>query len=385
MKAFVIGDPHFKHTTDASEMETYVKKIIGIARKHDPHFIVVLGDILNDHEVVRVQPHKLAEKLLEGLSDIAHTYVLMGNHDYINNSQFLTDNHIFGPFKKWQNLTIVDKTIDVVFESQDRYFVFVPYVPPGKFGEALDTLIKEGGTWELADCIFAHQEFKGCKPRMKDNIFKSKTGDVWSEDYPLVVSGHIHKSQDVGNNIKYPGNSFQHSHKESCNKYVWIMEWAEGVDEPYITKINTGLKKKKILTLSIDEIKEKGEDIIKEQSKFDLRINLIGSSAEFNNFRTTKMYNTFANNGTTFTYELKVNSTERNSEQSDNYVDGVPISSGTTRSDISYDRVFQDLVLCKSDKIKREYEKLFGPLTTSHKDFIEIEIVTDSEEEYIEI
>ncbi len=377
MKALVIGDPHFKHNSDVSESEEYVTKIISIAREHDPTFIVVLGDILDTHEIVRVQPHNLAEKFIEGLSEIAHTYVLIGNHDYINNSQFLTTNHIFGPFKKWSNLTIVDTVKEVYIE--EKYFVFVPYVPPGRFLEALNTLVTPDATetWELADCIFAHQEFKGCKPRNKDNTFKSKVGDVWDEDYPLVISGHIHKAQNVGKNIKYPGNSLQNSYLENPNKCVLIVEWPEDTEdtegEPKFTKISTGMKKKKSIDMNVSEIKEKGLEYFKDDSDSDnyhLQINLIGTTAEFNNFKTSELHAKLTAQGTVFSYEITATQKVKNTDV---------VLSGATRSEVSYDKVFQNLVFTKNELIKKQYEKLFGVLEPEEKEYIEINFV-DSEE-----
>jgi DNA repair exonuclease SbcCD nuclease subunit len=376
MKALVIGDPHFKHNSDVSESEEYVTKIVAIAREHNPTFIVVLGDILNTHEIVRVQPHNLAEKFIEGLSEIAHTYVLIGNHDYINNSQFLTTNHIFGPFKKWNNVTIVDTTTGVYIE--EKYFVFVPYVPVGRFQEALDTLVKDGETWELADCIFAHQEFKGCKPRNKDNTFKSKVGDVWDEDYPLVISGHIHKAQNVGKNIKYPGNSLQHSYLENPNKHVLIVEWREDTDsigdeisEPKFTKISTGMKKKKSIDMNVTEIKEKGSECFEDNESFNLQINLIGTTAEFNNFKTSELYTELTSQGTVFSYEIAATKQPKNNDV---------VLSGSNRSDVSYDKVFQNLVSTKNELIKKQYEKVFGVLEPEEKEYIEINYVSDSSE-----
>lgn len=374
MKALVIGDPHFKHNSDVTESEEYVKNIVNIALENSPTFIVILGDILDTHEIVRVQPHNLAEKFIEGLSEIAHTYVLIGNHDYINNSQFLTTNHIFGPFKKWSNLTIVDQVVGVYIE--DRYFVFVPYVPVGRFQEALDTLVKDGETWEFADCIFAHQEFRNCKPRNKDNTFKSKVGDVWDEDYPLIISGHIHKAQNVGPNIKYPGNSQQHSYLENANKYVWIVEWSENTDdetstEPKITKIATGIKKKKAINMNVADIKGKSIDYFDEYNSFHLQVNLVGTSAEFNNFKSSKLYADLTAAGTVFSYQLEQTQPIKKSEA---------VVFGTRRSDVSYSKVFSGLVSSKNNPhIKKQYEKLYGPLE-ENEDCIEINYVDSAEE-----
>ena len=37
--------------------------------------------------------------------------LLVGNHDYINNQQFLTNNHWMNAMKDWNNVTIIDKVI----------------------------------------------------------------------------------------------------------------------------------------------------------------------------------------------------------------------------------------------------------------------------------
>ena len=76
---------------------------------------MLLGDILDTHEIVKIQPHNLATRLIDELSSIAPTFVIMGNHDLLNHNQFLTNNHIFNPFKKWKNVFIVDKPLKYNF------------------------------------------------------------------------------------------------------------------------------------------------------------------------------------------------------------------------------------------------------------------------------
>jgi len=364
MKTLVIGDPHFKYKK-IKELEDYVKNIVSIAEKNRPTFIVILGDILDTHEIVRVQPHKLVTAFLKDLSNIAHTYVLIGNHDYINNSQFLTDNHIFNPFKEWSDLTIVDKVIYI--DLDDKSFVFVPYVPKGMFIEALDTLIEKGQTWEFADCIFAHQEFRGCK---KTDSFKSTSGDLWDEDYPLVISGHIHIAQNLGGNVKYPGSSLQHFHHEPHNKYVWVVEWKD--PEPKITKINVGLKQKKLLNMTIQELNKKEEKFFNDLFKpsgLDLKINLLGTLAELKNFKTSDKCINLEKKGVLFSYELKT----------DYVVKGLD---NATKLDVRYDTVFQEIVSAKSDFIKREYKFLFGDLGVSEKkdDYMELNFISEDED-----
>ena len=173
--------------------------------------------------------------MIEQLSQIAPTYVLIGNHDLINHSQFLTDNHIFNPMKKWPNVFIADTMPQVLqiedSDGEERTFVFCPYTPPGRFAEALNKIVPLGYTWELADAIFAHQEFEGCKM----NQITSEEGDVWDPAFPPVISGHIHDAQTVGENVFYPGSAIQHGFGESAGKRIWFINWEpdeEGESSP---------------------------------------------------------------------------------------------------------------------------------------------------------
>ncbi len=64
---------------------------------------------------------------------------------------------------------------------------------------------------ENVNCIFAHQEFYGCKMGAIESI----EGDKWDHSFPLVISGHIHSEQRPQKNIFYPGSVIQHAFGES--------------------------------------------------------------------------------------------------------------------------------------------------------------------------
>src|ERR1700677_1968587 len=155
--ALVIGDPHFK-ISNIIETQAMIASIMIQANKKRPDIIVVLGDVLDRHESIHVSPLTRAVNFLKSLTEITPTYVLIGNHDLKNNQQFLSDEHPFVSLKYWhQNMTIVSTTLMVNIKGQN--LVFVPYVPPGRFLEALN--LCQG--WESATAIFAHQEFFGCQ------------------------------------------------------------------------------------------------------------------------------------------------------------------------------------------------------------------------------
>lgn len=192
-RVLFIGDVHFKHN-NLNEMTIMMEKLRNIDEHYD--FSVVAGDILDSHEKIDVQLMNRAYDMIKLLKARTHVYICVGNHDMINNQQFLTDAHWMNGMKEWKDVTIVDKP--VTFNK----FLFVPYVFPGRFVEALETV----DDWKDALCIFAHQEIKGCRM----GAIESVKGDEWDTEWPLIISGHIHDQQHPQDNVFYPGSVIDH-------------------------------------------------------------------------------------------------------------------------------------------------------------------------------
>jgi len=197
-----------------------------------------------------------------------------------NNQAFLDNNHAFTSFKNWENLTVCDRVREYIIE--DKKFVFCPYVPPGRFKEALDTL----PNWETATAIFAHQEFLGCR---FNPVAVSEIGDPWDSNLPLVVSGHIHDSQWVNDNVFYPGSSIQHAFGESADKTVVMITFK---DKPKFKKYNLGMRKKKIIYLELENI----DSFKPDNSENEIKLVLKGTSEEFKTFRKSKKYHELTKN-----------------------------------------------------------------------------------------
>lgn len=125
-----IGDPHFQ-TTNIPEVDLFLDKIQKLAIDKNPDLIVIAGDILHNHERLHTIALNKAYDLVNSMKAIAKTYILVGNHDYISNQQFLTDNHWMNGMKSWENTVIVDKVMEETIKGEK--FVFVPYVPTGRF------------------------------------------------------------------------------------------------------------------------------------------------------------------------------------------------------------------------------------------------------------
>lgn len=359
--ALVIGDPHFKASRQKEGRE-FVEKMIEKAVELTPEFIVILGDSLDTHETAKQGPFDLLHDLLSVLVNIAHTYLIVGNHDYINQSQFLSDKHFFNPYKKWENLTVVDRPI--YREINAHAFVFCPYVQPGKFVEALNVLVEEGQMWDLADCIFAHQEFAGCKMGAKI----STAGDGWDESYPPVISGHIHDAQTLNDQIFYTGSSIQHAFGESTKKRVWFVEF--GSDEPpffSVEKHDLGMKAKKMMYLTVKEVEDFN---VKQLDKYEIKMSLKGTSEEFKVFRRSKTYEQLAKLGVKFAYQK---------------VDDVTSDKigKRTREHVSFLNVLSKVVKEKSDPVQKMYKMVIEDAISSPVDEVDIPQRSKSQEESI--
>lgn len=240
-KIFVIGDPHFK-INNIEETNEMSQKILSILDQIHPDAVVCLGDILDRHETIHVGPLLRSIDFFQKIASKYRLYILIGNHDRPSNQVFLTDEHPFTALKQWKNTTIVDKVLSdtILHES----FLFVPYVPPGRFMEAIQTHTSEISKFK---CIFAHQEFYGAKM----GIAESKIGDIWPSENPLVVSGHIHDFDELGSNIIYTGTPIQHSFGDKDDKRVFLFTFGETIK---YEKYDLELPKKKIIKISFSEI-----------------------------------------------------------------------------------------------------------------------------------
>lgn len=202
-----VGDLHIK-PTNVHLVDLVEKQIQDTLRRHPTlRRVMLLGDVLDTFERVHTQALNRAYQLIHTLRQVAHVYILVGNHDYINNQQFLTDQHWMNALKDWEQVTIVDR----VHSIRDPAFraLAVPYVPPQQFQAALETADLP---WRDVDYIFAHQEIRGCKM----GAIVSTHGDVWEADAPLLISGHIHDPQQPQPNVVYVGaclpNAFGDAH-----------------------------------------------------------------------------------------------------------------------------------------------------------------------------
>jgi DNA repair exonuclease SbcCD nuclease subunit len=290
LSLLAIGDPHFK-LENLSETEFYITKITTIIKTKKPDYVVILGDLLHCHERVHTTVLNRAYDFIDQLRQLCPVYVLVGNHDYINNSQFLTSNHWMNAMKEWSNVEIVDtgKTLETSFGK----LIFCPYVYPGKFEEALNIIDAE---WKTARTIFCHQEFYGCTM----GAMPSVDGDKWDINSPFVISGHVHDKQRVQENIFYTGSSIQHAFGESYDKTITMCYLGNDIR---LEDIDLEMPKKKIIYMGMDQIDNFDYN---KSSKNKIKITLSGTSEEFKTFRKSRKYKELVDQGVKIVYKNKI-------------------------------------------------------------------------------
>lgn len=326
----VIGDPHFQQT-NMVEVNLFIEKLMELikTKKSCIDYIVVLGDVLHFHERLHTTPLNKAYELIKKLREYAPVYILVGNHDYTTNQAFLSEDHWMNGMKEWKDVIIVDKVVELAKGSQ--LFLFVPYVPPGRFIEALKT---HSSDYKRATAIFAHQEFQGCKM----GPILSTDGDVWDESYPLVVSGHIHSKQTI-KNVYYTGSAMQNAFGESEKNIIAYITYAH--DGTYsIEENDLNLPRKKIVYKTLDEIDDYD---LSKKSIDHIKLTISGTQEEFKAFKKTKKYKDIQESGAKISFKSN------------------RIDSGNERIQDEYDfaLVLDKLVdLEKSPYLRQVYEKV---------------------------
>jgi DNA repair exonuclease SbcCD nuclease subunit len=275
-----IGDPHFR-VDNIEETQQFTSNLSKYLDENEIDTIIVMGDVLHTHEKIHTFALNAAFDFFKMLSSKNKpVYSLVGNHDATSNTIFLTNNHWMNVLKGWKNLTIVDYPLKVQVEN--NFIVLCPYVPDGRFKEALNHIDE----WKESICIFGHQLIDGAKMGM----IVAKDVENWNENYPMLVSGHIHDKQWIGKNVYYTGSSLQHGFGETGDKSLSLVKIpyeSDGKNNILVEEIYLEIKKKKIIYADVsdlDEIKEKlNEDI-------EYKIVLSGNENDFKALKNSSLY-----------------------------------------------------------------------------------------------
>ena len=332
MQIVAIGDTHFK-VDNMNIVDKLIEEIVSKLTLLKPDLIVLLGDILHDHERLHTLALNRALDFINKLRNISKVFVLVGNHDMINHDQFLSDQHWMNALKQWDNVCIVDKVEHLECSEIDANFIFCPYVAPGRFQEALET---HEFDWRESDIIFAHQEFKGCKM----GAIISEDGDEWDIDDPFVISGHIHSKQSPQDNIMYPGSSMQVAYGESNENIILIVDYNDGEIE--LTEQILNIPRKRIVYIDTDSFDQYEPPTTEDEIKITIK----GKYTDFKAIKKTSKYKKLVKMGFKISYKhekLDITTDKKKAEVKD------------------FTNVLESLVKSSSDEfLNKAYDKLLN-------------------------
>jgi len=291
-KIIVIGDPHIR-IEEELYVRHYFNSIEQLLDQVNPDLIIILGDVLHNHEKIHSSSMNLAYTFFHLCRKRAHTFCLVGNHDAINNQIFLTDDHWMNGCKEWEQLTIVDKPI--VYQHPDGLrLCLLPYVPDGRFKDAL--LVTDG--WKTSHLLFSHQLFNGCQmgPIIASDV------EEYEDDYPLCFNGHIHSYQKVKHNLICIGSSRPVGYADTQSKKVMCITATMREDSSCKCKLKEypiDNLVKKVITCTVSQT-----DQLSLSTHSDIKYVIKGTSEELKSFKRGKLYKELVDNH--IPYQLKI-------------------------------------------------------------------------------
>lgn len=373
-KIIVIGDQHFT-TKNIPEIEAFIKVMTDIAMSTKPDLIVLLGDLLHTHEKINTVPLNKAYEFINNMRNIATTYVIVGNHDYINASQFLTTNHWLNGIKEWNNVVVVDNIKHLILKN--KVLFFAPYVEPNRFIEALDTSVGEDDDevvhWKQANLIFCHQEFAGCN--MNGNYISNQ--GHWDLSFPQIIAGHIHTRQHLQKNIYYTGSSMETEWKDesilnpqASYNSIALITYQEG-DNFELQEIPIKLTRKIKIHLTIDELdsfiiptptqEEEGTD-----DKIKIQISGIPYE-EFNTLKKTAKYKELIENNIKVDFEFNKSEVKVNNQKLQDIINDETLNN-------DFRSIFKTIVNQHKDPVFHQiYEQIMNDRLIDTKDILIIE------------
>lgn len=345
MKLFCIGDLHIK-VDNISIIDILEKKICDILQERAAEFqaIIVLGDVLHTHEKLHTMPLNRAHRFFLALRVFGlPIFVIVGNHDYIQNDQFLSNNHWMNVLEK---VSVVDKI--KYFDFDEEYITLCPYVPPRRFLEALKTGERD---WSKSVAIFCHQEFEGARMQ---NGHISVEGDEWDLKRPQVISGHIHTRQTLSTGVHYVGSAIPTADGRS---FVTIFD-SKKVGEQTIEQIQLSFPRQKRITTTIEELETNFSSV--EVSDIS-RIVIVGKYEDFKDFRRGPIYSSLL--------ESKIKVIFKQYSSSKANLAAEPVE----KSFPEY--LYNEVLKCANEEIYCAYEKVAHNRDISPKDVLLVSLI----------
>jgi len=222
MKILRVGDPHVQ-VSNLKDSEALLDFVISTAIKEKVTAIEFLGDLFHTHAILRVEVVDFWKRAFEKIKFAHNDYqgiecrVLVGNHDQPGSRE---KEQVMNALNMFQDK---DHTPD---NGGYRYIINRPMIIDGigyvPYHSNQEHFISEAALLynQGAMLLVAHQTFTGAQ---YENGFFSEEGiDPEKLLQKQIISGHIHKSQQVGKCF-YPGTpKWDTMADANQEKGIWI-------------------------------------------------------------------------------------------------------------------------------------------------------------------
>jgi DNA repair exonuclease SbcCD nuclease subunit len=244
------------------ESTALISFVIDKAKEFDVDCVEILGDLFDTHSVIRSEVldfWDMAFRILE-IEEIP-TRVMIGNHDQIGDKereQSLNALNVFCNKYKFVNILNTTQVIDGII-----------YIPHTSDPELFLKRTQMGGK-----LLIAHQTFIGAE---YESGFPAEDGiDIDSVPQEAIISGHIHKSQQIGK-VFYPGAPrWLKSTDADTDKGIWLFEHNKENPAIYIKEF---ISTKEVVTPIIKIVFKEGEEEPTLPNNAKVALELIGESS----------------------------------------------------------------------------------------------------------
>ena len=231
-----IGDVHvrnYKRMEETGEfLEKFIKYCEEFVEKHNPEEvrIIIAGDLFDQKINVSNESKVYVSWMLRRLNEIAKTYVICGNHDYLmNNANRMCSLTPIFAMSQFENCVYLDQELGYASGIyEDENVAFCVYSTFEEFNRPEIDIYRENNPDKTLIGLI-HADINGAST---DTGFITDKGlnPGYFEGLDFVISGHIHKRQEIKKNgvkIVYCGSLIQQDMGENLSGHggvIWNVE-----------------------------------------------------------------------------------------------------------------------------------------------------------------
>lgn len=238
-----IGDVHVRNYKRMEETSEFLSKFVDYCQdfvgKHSSEEvrIVIAGDLFDQKITVSNESIIYVSWLLRRLNEIATTYVICGNHDYLmNNATRMCSLTPIFTMSNFERCIYLDKELGYTSGIyEDENIAFCLYSTFDDFARPEIELYKEQNPDKILVGLI-HGDINGACTDVGRTTEKGLNISHFS-DLDFVIAGHIHKRQEIkkkGIKVVYCGSLIQQDMGENLSGHggvIWNVE--EKTWEPF--------------------------------------------------------------------------------------------------------------------------------------------------------